>query len=93
MAKRPTPANKLKIASAEAASAPTGKTLKDADYYRQRDFKGVLARINREGWLELKKLSAEIDMSIQDMVVSSLNNLLREHGKPPVVESRVFPKD
>lgn len=80
MAKRPKP----------EALKPTAE--RDADYYRTRDFKGMLARINRDGWLELKKLSAEIDMSFQDIMVESLNDFLRKHDRRPVVESRVLPK-
>lgn len=75
------------------ASTRAGKSARDEEYYRTRDFKGVLARINRDGWLELKKLSAEIDVSFQDIMVESLNDFLQKHNRSPVVESRVLPKD
>lgn len=80
-----------RVATTDASTG--GATERDAAYYATRDFKGVLARINRDGWKELKSLSAERDQSFQDMMVEALNDLLEKNGRPRAVESRVLPKD
>ena len=80
--------------SGEQAPAPS-RTRRDRTrtHYQTRDFKTVLARVNRDGWKELKKLSAETDTSFQDIFIEALNQHLKSKGFSPVVESRVFPKD
>jgi hypothetical protein len=80
------------------AKKPTGTADKaasqrDAAYYATRDFKGILARINRDGWKELKGVSIEKDQSFQDIMVEALNDFLEKNGRPRAVEGRVLPKD
>jgi hypothetical protein len=80
------------MAKRPAGTADNEASERDAAYYATRDFKGVLARINRDGWKELKGVSIEKDQSFQDIMVEALNDFLAKHGRPRVVEGRVLPK-
>ena len=81
MAKRPSP-DETPTAARRSWPAPD-----------QRDFKGLMCRVNREGWRALSMLSVELDRSLQQMMVEALNDYLSKHGKVPVIESRAVPKD
>lgn len=56
-----------------------------------RDYKTIMARINRAGWVALRTLSAQRDMPLEEMIIDALNNHLRANGKPPVIEKRKRP--
>ena len=59
----------------------------------ERDFKAMMARVNRDGWKAFHILSTELDRPIQRMLVEAMNDYLEKHGRKPVVESRGLPKD
>lgn len=52
--------------------------------------KGVLIRLQPEGWRQLRDLAAELTLSsgeqvtMQGLVSAAINDLLRQHGRPPV---------
>lgn len=52
--------------------------------------KGILVRVAPEGWRQLRDLAADLTVStgqqvtVQSLVVDKINDLLREHGRPPV---------
>jgi hypothetical protein len=60
----------------------TGKTSRDPDA-----FKALLTRMNAEGWRALRILAAEQDTTLNALAVEAFNDLLKKHGKRPVVEN------
>jgi hypothetical protein len=50
-------------------------------------FKGLLIRMNVEGWRELRILAAERDTTLNALAIEALNDLLKKRGKEPVVEN------
>lgn len=52
--------------------------------------KGVLVRVQIAGWRQLRDLAAELtettgeQHSMQSLIVDQINQLLKEHGRPPV---------
>jgi hypothetical protein len=53
-----------------------------------RDFKSVMARINRAGWAELRRLAIDLDRPLEDILIDALNRTLSENGRAPVIEKR-----
>ena len=47
--------------------------------------RGVLARINVDGWRALRLLSVERDTTMQALAIEAFNDLLTKHGKRPIV--------
>lgn len=76
--------------AAKAATAAPAKAQRGAPGPRDqdRDFKSIMARINRKGWQQLRMLSAQLDMPVEDMIVDALNGFLRQHGAPAIIEKR-----
>ena len=74
------------------ANQPTPKAPKASG---GRDMKYMQTRINSAGWRELKMLALTEGRSLQSIVVDSLNDALRKHGRAPVVTgpSEDNPKD
>jgi len=58
------------------------KTARDQDAFR-----GVLTRINDEGWRALKVLAIERDATMNALAVEAFNDLLKKHGKRAVVQN------
>lgn len=58
----------------------TGKTARDPEA-----FKSVLTRMNPEGWRALRLLAVENDTTLNALAVEAFNDLLKKHGKRPVV--------
>jgi len=48
-------------------------------------YRGVLARINLDGWRALRLLSVERDTTMQALAIEAFNDLLTKHGKRPIV--------
>lgn len=52
--------------------------------------KGILIRVQPEGWRQLRDLAADLTLSsgeqvtMQSLLVDALNDLLRKNGRPPV---------
>lgn len=53
-----------------------------------RDYKTVMARINRNGWAELRRLSIDLDKPAEDLLIEALNELLARHNRPALIEKR-----
>lgn len=50
-------------------------------------FKGLLVRMNPDGWRALRILAAERDTTLNALAIEALNDLLRKRGKPAIVEN------
>jgi hypothetical protein len=50
-------------------------------------FKGLLIRMNLEGWRELRILAAHRDTTLNALAVEALNDLLKKYGKKALVEN------
>jgi hypothetical protein len=51
--------------------------------------RGILARVNRDGWRALSLLAIERDTSLQALAVEAFNDLLVKCGKRPIVSGPV----
>ena len=80
-------------ASGALQAEPSPATERGLPPRDKRDFKAVMARINRDGWKALNVLSTDLDRSLQRMLVEAMNDYLEKHGRDPVVETRSIPKD
>jgi len=49
--------------------------------------KGLLVRMNLDGWRELRILAAERDTTLNALAVEAFNDLLKKRGKQPVVQN------
>ena len=49
--------------------------------------KGLMHRINEQGWKDLKVLAAEQGTTLNALLIEALNDLLRKYGKKPSVEN------
>jgi len=47
--------------------------------------RGILARVNLDGWRALSLLAIERDTSLQALTIEAFNDLLTKHGKRPIV--------
>jgi predicted HicB family RNase H-like nuclease len=56
-------------------------------------FKGLLIRMNAEGWRELRILAAERDTTLNALAIEALNDLLKKRGKPAVVENPLIDEE
>jgi predicted HicB family RNase H-like nuclease len=56
-------------------------------------FKGLLIRINADGWRALRILAAERDTTLNALAIEALNDLLKKRGKPAVVENPLIGDD
>ena len=50
-------------------------------------FKGLLVRMNLDGWRELRILAAERDTTLNARAVEAFNDLLKKRGKQPLVQN------
>jgi hypothetical protein len=69
---------------------PATMTRRPKGRLKSRDpgsFKGLLIRMNVEGWRELRILAAERDTTLNALAIEALNDLLKKRGKEPVVEN------
>ena len=56
-------------------------------------FKGLLVRMNLDGWRELRILAAERDTTLNALAVEAFNDLLKKRGKQPVVQNPLTSED
>jgi hypothetical protein len=56
-------------------------------------FKGLLVRMNLDGWRELRILAAERDTTLNALAVEAFNDLLKKRGKQPVVQNPLASED
>ena len=57
---------------------------------RARDpgaFKGIMTRMNADGWRALRILAAEQDTTLNALAVEAFNDLLKKYGKKPSVQN------
>lgn len=52
------------------------------------DIKTMQVRVNRAGWLEMTRLAQDLDVPLEALMCEAFNDVLKKHGKPPVVERR-----
>lgn len=50
-------------------------------------YKGIMTRINAEGWRELRILAAERDTTLNALAIEALNDLLKKYGRRPLIEN------
>jgi hypothetical protein len=55
--------------------------------------KGLLVRMNLDGWRELRILAAERDTTLNALAVEAFNDLLKKRGKQPVVQNPLASED
>jgi hypothetical protein len=66
------------------------------DRLKSRDpgsFKGLLIRMNVEGWRELRILAAERDTTLNALAIEALNDLLKRRGKRPAIENPLIDQE
>jgi hypothetical protein len=56
------------------------------------DLKTVQVRINKKGWMALRMLASEQDLSLEALMVEALNGVLLKYSQPPIVERRTNEK-
>jgi hypothetical protein len=56
-------------------------------------FKGLLVRMNLDGWRELRILAAERDTTLNALAIEAFNDLLKKRGKQPVVQNPLASED
>lgn len=52
------------------------------------DLKTMQVRVNRAGWLEMTRLAQDLDVPLEALMCEAFNDVLKKHGKPPVIERR-----
>ena len=50
-------------------------------------FKGIMTRMNADGWRALRILAAEQDTTLNALAIEAFNDLLKKHGKKPSVQN------
>jgi hypothetical protein len=46
--------------------------------------RGILVRARPEAWKALKLVALDLEMTLQDLMVEAINDVLTKHGRPPV---------
>lgn len=46
--------------------------------------RGILVRARPEAWKALKLAALDQDMTLQDLMIEAINDVLAKHGRPPV---------
>ena len=64
------------------AQAKARKRARDPDA-----FKGIMTRMNADGWRAMRILAAERDTTLNALAVEAFNDLLKKYGKKPLVEN------
>ncbi|MBE7199224.1 MAG: hypothetical protein INR70_15690 [Parafilimonas terrae] len=79
---------------AEAASAPdaTRTSSRAPTATGPRDYKTIMARVNRAGWQEISRLAIDQDRNLEDLIIEACNDLLVREGFSPVMEKRSPPR-
>ena len=75
--------------AAETAPAPISASPRVPTPRRApQDMKTVQVRINKRGWMALRNLASDRDLSLEALMVEALNDALLKHSQPPIVERR-----
>jgi len=89
------PAPQIEAAAAPAPSAepppeaaPAGGKRVPTPRRAPQDMKTVQVRINKRGWMTLRNLASDRDLSLEALMVEALNDALLKHQQPPIVERR-----
>lgn len=77
----PTAEAPTQAASSAAKRVPTPRRA-------PQDMKTVQVRINKRGWMALRNLASDRDLSLEALMVEALNDALLKHQQPPIVERR-----
>jgi hypothetical protein len=64
------------------AEAKTRKKARDPEA-----FKGIMTRMNLDGWRALRMLAAERDTTLNALAVEAFNDLLKKYHKKAAVEN------
>ena len=72
------------VKSKRSASRTGRPSARSADHVQ---IKGIMTRVNPEGWRALRMLALELDVPLQSLCVEAFNDLLRKHRRPAVVEN------
>ena len=64
------------------AQAKTRKRARDPDA-----FKGIMTRLNADGWRALRILAAEKDTTLNAIANDAFNDFMKKHGKKPSVQN------
>lgn len=87
------PAPQVEAAPAPSAEAvpqvaPVGGKRVPTPRRAPQDMKTVQVRINKRGWMALRNLASDRDLSLEALMVEALNDALLKHQQPPIVERR-----
>ena len=91
--KRPALSNFVERKPAAAATAEVETQGEDAPERAApapgpSDIKTMQVRVNRAGWLEMTRLAQDLDVPLEALMCEAFNDVLKKHGKPPVIERR-----
>jgi antitoxin-like ribbon-helix-helix protein len=50
-------------------------------------FRGIMTRVNEQGWRDLKILAVEQGMTLNALAVEAFNDVLKKYGKKGSVEN------
>jgi len=64
---------------APAAEAPATRNKRQPDGRR-----GILVRARPEAWKALKQVALDREITLQDLMIEAINDVLQKNGKPPV---------
>jgi antitoxin-like ribbon-helix-helix protein len=53
----------------------------------EREFRGLLVRVNPAGLKELRRLAVDTDRTLQSLAVEALNDVLTKNGRWPIIEN------
>lgn len=88
---RPASAEETGEARQEREDAPASAQRASADA-GPRDYKTMMARVNRAGWQEMSRLAIDRDRNLEDIIIEACNDLLVREGFSPVIEKRSPPR-
>jgi len=49
--------------------------------------KGVVIEMNNDGWRAVRMLAFELETSMQKLGIEAFNDLLKKHGRAPVIKN------
>ena len=81
------PAQAQPVEATPQAPAPAGKRVPTPRRAPQ-DMKTVQVRINKRGWMALRNLASDRDLSLEALMVEALNDVLLKYQQLPIVERR-----
>jgi hypothetical protein len=74
---------------APSKARPGEPPIKARPNAKDRDFRTLMARINFEGWSEIRRACAAMDVTAEDTIILCLNNWLAANGfRPAILKTR-----